>query len=209
MTPNYRLRRWRRVCLDLTRLSHQNWLKQHGGGHGAEQRESHHPPHAGNAWIIRCPHASKRHRVGDGAEDHRPGQGGLQQPSLPVTPGHYVVNFERNADAEQKRQRDDVPAILDVDCFPLSRTADFEKPSRDGKYVLRAKRFGKFWAPERSIKITSGRYTYRSIEALVFAFGEIPIWTRTHQAAMRLAEHCDPIPATPVAGFWRPMFTAT
>jgi hypothetical protein len=93
--------------------------------------------------------------------------------------------------------------------FALCRTADFEKPSRDGNYVLRAKRFGKFWAPERSIKITSGRYTYRSIEALVFAFGEIPIWTRTRQAAMRLAEHCDPIPASPVAGFWRPMFTAT
>jgi len=102
-----------------------------------------------------------------------------------------------------------VPAIPEGYCFALCRTADFEKPSRDGNYVLRAKRFGKFWAPERSIKITSGRYTYRSIEALVFAFGEIPIWTRTRQAAMRLAEHCDPIPATPVAGFWRPMFTAT
>jgi hypothetical protein len=102
-----------------------------------------------------------------------------------------------------------VPAIPDDACFPLSRTADFEKPSRDGNRVLRAKRFGKFWAPERSTKITSGRYKYRLIEALVFPFGEIPIWTRTRQAAMRLAEHCDPFPATPVMGLWLPMFTCT
>jgi hypothetical protein len=101
------------------------------------------------------------------------------------------------------------PAVPEGDCFSNCRTADFEKPSRDGNYVLRAKRFGKFWAPERSIIITSGRYKCREIQALVFAFGEIPIWTRTSQAAMRLAEHCDPIPAAPVAGFWRPMFTAT
>jgi hypothetical protein len=104
-----------------------------------------------------------------------------------------------------------VPAIPDDACFPLCRTADFEKPSRDGNRVLRAKRFGKFWSAERSTKITSGRYKLRLIETLVFAFGngEIPIWTRTHQAAMRLAEHCDPTPASPVAGFWLPMFTCT
>jgi hypothetical protein len=104
-----------------------------------------------------------------------------------------------------------VPAIPDAACFPVCRTADFEKPSRDGNRVLRAKRFGKFWSAERSTNITSGRYKLRLIETLVFAFGngEIPIWTRTHQAAMRLAEHCDPIPTTPVAGFWLPMFTCT
>src|SRR5947207_15147040 len=102
-----------------------------------------------------------------------------------------------------------VPMISDAACFPLCRTADFEKPSRDGTRILRAKRFGEFWAPERSTKIVSGRYTHRLIEMLVFAFGEIPIWARTHQGAMQLAEHCDPIPTTPVAGFWRPMFTFT
>jgi hypothetical protein len=102
-----------------------------------------------------------------------------------------------------------VTPILDCDAFPLSRMADFEKPSRDGNRVLRAKRFGEFWAPERSTTITSRGYKCRLIEALVFAFGEVPIWTRTPQAAMRLAEHCDPIPTTPVAGFWRPMFTCT
>src|SRR5882672_5603515 len=60
-----------------------------------------------------------------------------------------------------------VPPILKCDAFPLSRTADFEKPSRDRNRVLRAKRFGEFWAPERSTTITSGSYKLRLIEALV------------------------------------------
>jgi hypothetical protein len=102
-----------------------------------------------------------------------------------------------------------VPVIPEGEGFRACGMADFEKPSSDGNRVLRAKRFGNFWAPERSTKITSGRYKYRLIETLVFAFGEIPIWTRTHQAAMRLAEHCDPVPTTPIAGFWLPMFTCT
>lgn len=102
-----------------------------------------------------------------------------------------------------------VPPIPKDAGFQACGTADFEKPSRDGNRMLRAKRFGKFWTAERSTKTISGRYKYRLIETLVFAFGEVPIWTRTPQAAMRLAEHCDPIPDTPVAGFWLPMFTCT
>jgi hypothetical protein len=87
--------------------------------------------------------------------------------------------------------------------------ADFEKPSLDGKRMLRVKRHGKFWMPERSTRL-SGRYKYRQIEALVFPFGEMPIWTRTQQAAMRLAEYCDPIPSSPMAiGFWLPVFTCS
>jgi hypothetical protein len=42
----------------------------------------------------------------------------------------------------------------------------------------------------------------REIEALVFAFVPAPICTHTYQAAMRLAEHCDPMPCAPVAGYW-------
>jgi hypothetical protein len=102
-----------------------------------------------------------------------------------------------------------VPAIPEDADFQLCRMANFEKPSRDGSRMLRAKRFGDFWAAERSTKIISGPYEYRLIEMLVLAFGEIPIWTRTPQAAMRLAEHCDPMPDAPVAGFWLPMFTCT
>ena len=34
----------------------------------------------------------------------------------------------------------------------------------------------------------------RRDETLIYAFGPCPIWTRDRQAAMRLAEYCDPIP---------------
>ena len=82
-----------------------------------------------------------------------------------------------------------VPAVGANSCFQECGKADFEKPSRDGSHVLRAKRYGQFWAPERSIKIVYGPYSCRLIEELVFAFGEVPIWARTYQGAMRLAEH--------------------
>jgi hypothetical protein len=102
-----------------------------------------------------------------------------------------------------------VPAIAKNSCFELCGKADYEKPSRDGSRILRAKRYGELWAPERSRKIVSGRHSCQQIEELVFAFTEAPIWARTPQGAMRLAEHCDPIPTAPVAGFWRPVFTCT
>lgn len=84
--------------------------------------------------------------------------------------------------------------------------ADFEKPSADGQRMLRAKRYGNFWMVERSIRVIRGRYQMREIQGLVFSFESVPIWTRDQKAAMRLAEHCDPIPAPPVAGYWMPLF---
>jgi hypothetical protein len=102
-----------------------------------------------------------------------------------------------------------VPPISESNAFRLERMADFEKPSRDGNRVLRAKRFGKFWAPQRAIPKISNRVKYRSMETLAFGHEEMPIWVRTYQAAMRLAEYCDPVPTAPVAGFWCPMFTCT
>jgi hypothetical protein len=39
-------------------------------------------------------------------------------------------------------------------------------------------------------------------EALVCAFSGRPIWARTYQGAMRMAEHCHPLPRPPVAGRW-------
>jgi hypothetical protein len=101
------------------------------------------------------------------------------------------------------------PPVPENANYQLCGTADFEKPSRDGGHMLRAKRFGEFWAAERSTKFWTGRLWLREIHMLVFAFGEIPIWTRSPQAAMRLAEYCDPIPDAPVAGFWLPMFSCT
>jgi hypothetical protein len=40
-------------------------------------------------------------------------------------------------------------------------------------------------------------------EALVFPFGHAPIFARSFQAAMRLAEYCYPIPRPPVAACWK------
>jgi hypothetical protein len=103
-----------------------------------------------------------------------------------------------------------VPLMPEVDGGRAWETANFEKPSLDGKRTLRVGRLGEFWMPERSTRNLSDRYKYRTIEALVFAFGDIPIWTRTRQAAMRLAEHCDPVPRSPMAGsFWFPVFSAS
>ena len=39
-------------------------------------------------------------------------------------------------------------------------------------------------------------------EALVCAFSWMPIWARTREAAMRLAEYCDPLPRAAVAACW-------
>jgi hypothetical protein len=47
-----------------------------------------------------------------------------------------------------------------------------------------------------------GFWEFKWVEALVFPFGHVPIWARTRQAAMRLAEHCCPVPCLPVAGRW-------
>jgi hypothetical protein len=86
----------------------------------------------------------------------------------------------------------------------------FTKPSRDGVHTLRVRQCGhakdkdKLWIIERSSFADIG---YRKIEALVFGFGQVPIWARTYQAAMRLAEHCDPFPCPPTAGCWTEVYT--
>ena len=41
------------------------------------------------------------------------------------------------------------------------------------------------------------------VDALVCAFSGLPIWASTCQEAMRLAEHCYPLPRSLVAGCWR------
>ena len=102
-----------------------------------------------------------------------------------------------------------VPLMPEVDGHRAWETADFEKPSADGECMLRAKRFGEFWMPERSIRLSWGRQHLRQVQALAFAFENVPIWTRDRQAAMRLAEHCDPIPGASVAGLWLPLFTCS
>jgi len=85
----------------------------------------------------------------------------------------------------------------------------FKKRSCDGIHTLRVSKWGEYWLVERWAKVVSGKYKYREMHALVFAFQRTPIWTRTREAAMRLAEHCDPIPRSPVAGYWAPAYTCT
>jgi hypothetical protein len=74
----------------------------------------------------------------------------------------------------------------------------FWKPGFDANIVLWVQECGQYWIVERS-RSEGGE---RRDETLVYAFGPCPIWTRDRQAAMRLAEYCDPIPLAPVAGYW-------
>jgi hypothetical protein len=75
----------------------------------------------------------------------------------------------------------------------------FKKTARDGKTILWVQQCGKFWIIERSLRLDGD---YMKDETLVFAFGSRPIWTRTREVAMRLAELCDPIPAAAMSGYW-------
>ncbi len=70
----------------------------------------------------------------------------------------------------------------------------FRKPTHDRQgFILQVRRAGDFWTVEKI-----SLYTY----ALVCAFSRWPIWTRTCQSAMRLADYCEPFPRPPVAGCW-------
>lgn len=79
------------------------------------------------------------------------------------------------------------------------RASGYKKTARDGTTLLWVQRCGLFWIIERSIKLEDGS---REDQALACAFGHVPFWARTREYAMRLAQHCDPIPQAPVAGFW-------
>jgi hypothetical protein len=74
--------------------------------------------------------------------------------------------------------------------------------SRAGDRTLWVQRCGDLWIVERTAPST-----VEPDEALVCAFSGNPIWTRTMVSAMRLAEHCDPLPLTAVAARWTPVTT--
>ena len=74
------------------------------------------------------------------------------------------------------------------------------------QHILRVRVCGRpgaeqFWAIEMAHKGCAFPYE-RDHYALVFALELLPIWTRTYQGAMHLAEHCYPIPRPPVVGGW-------
>jgi len=79
------------------------------------------------------------------------------------------------------------------------RATGFSKTAPDGKSVLSVQQCGRYWIIERSRLLDGGR---TRDETLVCAFGSVPIWAPTCAAAMRVAEHCDPISRSPVAGCW-------
>ena len=64
------------------------------------------------------------------------------------------------------------------------------------KRMLRVRQFGQFWYIQR----LGGDVLH--VESLVFPFENVPFCTRTREDAMRLAEHCSPIPRSPVPGCW-------
>ena len=71
------------------------------------------------------------------------------------------------------------------------------------QHILRVRVCGRpgeeqFWAIEKQIERPFDRDHY----ALVFALELLPIWTRTYQGAMHLADYCYPTPQAPVVGGW-------
>jgi hypothetical protein len=76
---------------------------------------------------------------------------------------------------------------------------NYRKPV--GEHVLQVRQCGN----SRSNHWTVERWSLwddQGIEALVSSGENVPIWARTRQAAMRLAEYCYPIARAPVAGHW-------
>ena len=69
-----------------------------------------------------------------------------------------------------------------------------------GKHVLMVRQSGGARSERWTIERLDEDY---KTEALVFPFGNVPIFARKYQAAMRLAEHCYPMPRPPVAGCWQ------
>ena len=61
--------------------------------------------------MARQPQAAEGGCRGERAEDHRSRETRLQQRGFSLPPRHDVVDLERDPDAEQQRQRDDVGEI--------------------------------------------------------------------------------------------------
>jgi len=75
----------------------------------------------------------------------------------------------------------------------------FTRVSNDGKRRLCVRLCGRYWTIERT-EPRDG--PLMNDYALVCAFSRRLVWARTRQAAMRLADYCDPNPLPPVAASW-------
>jgi hypothetical protein len=70
----------------------------------------------------------------------------------------------------------------------------FARPSAESQHILWVRQCGRFWVIERSFEFSEHGCDFRDDYALTCALTDMPISTRTYQAAMRLAEHCDMSP---------------
>jgi hypothetical protein len=74
--------------------------------------------------------------------------------------------------------------------------AAFRRPSKTNYGELNITKGGEFWYIYRENDLTC------ITQALVVAFEDVPICTRTFRDAIRLAEHCHPIARAPMPGYW-------
>jgi hypothetical protein len=86
------------------------------------------------------------------------------------------------------------------DWIPRDDGAVFYRDLPDVNGGLLVHRIGGFWY----VQIIIFREHNRGAEywVLVVAFENVPMCTRTSDEAIRLAEHCHPIPRSPMAGCW-------
>jgi hypothetical protein len=99
--------------------------------------------------------------------------------------------------------------IRGLDDFSKSKHSTDWKPADEGAVFHRdwpdvtggvlVNRIGEFWYIQRALVNECNRAEY---DVLVIAFENVPICTRTHEEAIRLAEHCLPVPRWPMAGYW-------
>lgn len=103
-----------------------------------------------------------------------------------VVPSTYLLNAAK-ARSEGLRAAD----WNNVDARGRPNTGFFSKWLSEG-LTLRVRGCNRFWTVERSIP-------HRVVQILVYPFGALPVFTRTHEQAMQLAEYCQPCPGGPVS----------
>jgi hypothetical protein len=79
--------------------------------------------------------------------------------------------------------------VPSIDCFHRS--------CHETKYILEIYKFGNYW-----FVLRANGFLHENLEALVLAFEQVPICSRSSQEAMRLADHCHPDPGQTMAGCW-------
>jgi hypothetical protein len=83
------------------------------------------------------------------------------------------------------------------DWLPSYGGGGFDRELPDVHITLEVDRIGDYWYVRRS------EYSeYDRVLILAVAFEKVPICTRTADGAMRLADHCYPVPRWPMAGCW-------